>query len=63
MPSRTISMAASFAAVMSPAPIAAAQARALIGRTPEKSPARSTPSRPIATYQSTKPPTVTTEPR
>jgi hypothetical protein len=63
MPRRTIAIAAAFAGVICPAPIAAAQARALIGSTPENSPACSTPSSPMAVYQSTNPPTVTIEPR
>jgi hypothetical protein len=63
MPSTTTATAASRAGVIEAAPIAAAHTIALIGSTPANKPARSTPSHPIAAYQSTKPQTVTSEPR
>ena len=59
MPAATTATAISRWGVTSATPRAAEQASALTGSTPEKSPARSTPSSPTAEYHQTKPPAVT----
>jgi len=63
MPPATTTTAASRAGVTSAAPIAAEQASALTGSTPENRPARSTPRMRTAEYQQRKPAVVTARPR
>ena len=63
IPATTTTTAASRAGESSATPRSAAQPSALTGRTPENSPARSTPSSPTAEYQHTNPPVVTAAPR
>ena len=59
MPAATTAMPAIRPGVIAAWPSAAPVNKAVTGRAPENSPARSTPSRAIAPYQARKPPAVT----
>jgi hypothetical protein len=60
MPAATTAIPPIRPGVIAACPSSAPAASVVTGSTPEKSPARSTPSRSIAAYQATNPPVVTT---